>query len=168
MWILGHCFLGGVPVETSDSRCTHLVVEDSVTELPSGLVDQSHCQVVKQEVNLLTLSSRTTTAVSRNTTRIVRMFWTWGSFYNDVGVAAGLPPFSIVQESRWSIMRRMMILSSVDFICRPWLPNSKCWPHGGLTKLWTNQDSSILYTEICQSDTYMYSMSNSYKASFII
>ncbi|KAJ7392798.1 Protein T2 [Desmophyllum pertusum] len=31
------------------SRCTHLVVEDSVTELPSGLLDQSHCQAVKQE-----------------------------------------------------------------------------------------------------------------------
>lgn len=40
---------GGVPVEASDSRCTHLVVEDSVTELPSGLVDESQCQVVKQE-----------------------------------------------------------------------------------------------------------------------
>ena len=61
-------------METSDSRCTHLVVEDSVTELPNGLVDQSSCQVVKQEVNLLTLCSRTTTAVARNTTRIVRMF----------------------------------------------------------------------------------------------
>lgn len=40
---------GGVPVEASDARCTHLVVEDSVTELPSGLLDQSHCQAVKQE-----------------------------------------------------------------------------------------------------------------------
>ena len=46
------CFLGGVPVEASDSRCTHLVVEDSVTELPSGLLDQSHCQAVKQEVSI--------------------------------------------------------------------------------------------------------------------
>ena len=37
-------------MEASDTRCTHLVVEDSVTELPSGLLDQSHCQAVKQEV----------------------------------------------------------------------------------------------------------------------
>ena len=44
-------FLGGVHVEPSDSRCTHLVVEDSVTELPSGLVEQTHCQVVRQEVS---------------------------------------------------------------------------------------------------------------------
>ena len=43
--------VGGVPVEASDARCTHLVVEDSVTELPSGLLDQSHCQAVKQEVS---------------------------------------------------------------------------------------------------------------------
>lgn len=42
---------GGVPVDTSDARCTHLVVEDSVTELPSGLLDQSHFQAVKQEVS---------------------------------------------------------------------------------------------------------------------
>ncbi|XP_073255407.1 protein ECT2-like [Porites lutea] len=40
---------GGVPVEASDPRCTHLVVEDSVKELPSGLLEQSHCQAVKQE-----------------------------------------------------------------------------------------------------------------------
>lgn len=40
---------GGVPVEASDSRCTHLVIEDSVTELPGGLVEQSQCQVVRQE-----------------------------------------------------------------------------------------------------------------------
>jgi len=52
-------------VEASDSRCTHLVVEDSVTELPSGLVDQSHCQVVKQEVCLCVLNSRTATAVEK-------------------------------------------------------------------------------------------------------
>ena len=37
-------------MEASDSRCTHLVIEDSVTELPSGLLDQSRCQVVRQEV----------------------------------------------------------------------------------------------------------------------
>ena len=37
-------------MEASDTRCTHLVVEDSVTELPSGLLDQSHGQAVKQEV----------------------------------------------------------------------------------------------------------------------
>lgn len=54
-----------MPVEASDSRCTHLVVEDSVTELPSGLVDQSQCQVVKQEVYLLVLSSRTAAAVEK-------------------------------------------------------------------------------------------------------
>lgn len=40
---------GGVPVEASDARCTHLVVEDSVTELPNGLLEQSNCQAVKQE-----------------------------------------------------------------------------------------------------------------------
>ena len=38
-------------MEASDTRCTHLVVEDSVKDLPSGLVDQSHCQIVKQEVS---------------------------------------------------------------------------------------------------------------------
>ena len=38
-------------MEPNDTRCTHLVIEDSVTELPSGLVDQTHCQVVKQEVS---------------------------------------------------------------------------------------------------------------------
>ena len=43
-------FSDGVPVEASDSRCTHLVIEDSVTELPGGLVEQSRCQVVRQEV----------------------------------------------------------------------------------------------------------------------
>lgn len=63
-----------MPVEASDSRCTHLVVEDSVTELPSGLVDQSHCQVVKQEVCLLVLNSRAATVVEKNTTRVVRKF----------------------------------------------------------------------------------------------
>ena len=46
-------------MEASDSRCTHLVIEDSVTELPNGLVDESQCQVVKQEVCLLVLNSRT-------------------------------------------------------------------------------------------------------------
>ncbi|XP_078378862.1 protein ECT2-like [Oculina patagonica] len=40
---------GGVHVEPSDTRCTHLVIEDGVTELPSGLIDQTHCQVVRQE-----------------------------------------------------------------------------------------------------------------------
>ncbi|XP_015750170.1 PREDICTED: protein ECT2-like [Acropora digitifera] len=40
---------GGVPVEASDARCTHLVVEDSVQELPSGLVEQTAFQAVKQE-----------------------------------------------------------------------------------------------------------------------
>ena len=38
-------------MEPNDTRCTHLVIEDSVTELPNGLVDQTHCQVVKQEVS---------------------------------------------------------------------------------------------------------------------
>ena len=42
---------GGVPVEASDARCTHLVVEDSVQELPSSLVEQAAFQAVKQEVN---------------------------------------------------------------------------------------------------------------------
>ena len=37
-------------MEASDPRCTHLVVEDSVKELPSGLLEQSHCRAVKQEV----------------------------------------------------------------------------------------------------------------------
>ena len=37
-------------MEASDSRCTHLVIEDSVTDLPGGLVEQSRCQVVRQEV----------------------------------------------------------------------------------------------------------------------
>lgn len=65
-WILWqHYLLGGVPVEASDSRCTHLVVEDSVTELPSGLVDESQCQVVKQEVWLLLLNSRSANAVKK-------------------------------------------------------------------------------------------------------
>lgn len=61
-------------MEASDGRCTHLVVEDSVTELPSGLVDQSQCQVVKQEVCLLVLNSRTATAGEKITTRIVGKF----------------------------------------------------------------------------------------------
>ena len=38
-------------MEASDARCTHLVVEDSVQELPSGLVEQTAFQAVKQEVN---------------------------------------------------------------------------------------------------------------------
>ena len=38
-------------MEASDPRCSHLVVEDSVKELPSGLLEQSHCQAVKQEVS---------------------------------------------------------------------------------------------------------------------
>lgn len=40
---------GGVPVEASDARCTHLVVEDSVTELPSSLLDKAVFQAVRQE-----------------------------------------------------------------------------------------------------------------------
>ncbi|XP_068732920.1 protein ECT2-like [Montipora capricornis] len=40
---------GGVPVEASDTRCTHLVVEDSVTELPSSLLDKAVFQAVRQE-----------------------------------------------------------------------------------------------------------------------
>ena len=54
-----YLFSGGVPVEASDARCTHLVVEDSVTELPNGLLEQSNCQAVKQEVsaNITLLSS---------------------------------------------------------------------------------------------------------------
>ncbi|XP_015752691.1 PREDICTED: protein ECT2-like [Acropora digitifera] len=43
---------GGVPVEASDARCTHLVVEDSVQELPSSLVEQAAFQAVKQENEL--------------------------------------------------------------------------------------------------------------------
>ena len=38
-------------MEASDPNCTHLVVEDSVKELPSGLLEKSHCQAVKQEVS---------------------------------------------------------------------------------------------------------------------
>ena len=45
-------------MEASDPHCTHLVVEDSVKELPSGLLEQSHCQAVKQEVSFKTESSR--------------------------------------------------------------------------------------------------------------
>ncbi len=51
IFILKTFFLGGVHVEPSDTRCTHLVIEDGVTELPSGLIDQTHCQVVRQEVS---------------------------------------------------------------------------------------------------------------------
>ena len=40
-------------MEASDAHCTHLVVEDSVQELPSDLVEQAAFQAVKQEVNAI-------------------------------------------------------------------------------------------------------------------
>ncbi|XP_032231100.2 protein ECT2 [Nematostella vectensis] len=40
---------GGQFEEADNERCTHVVVEDGVKELPSGLVDEKRCFVVKQE-----------------------------------------------------------------------------------------------------------------------
>ena len=43
-------------MEASDARCTHLVVEDSVTELPSSLLDKAVFQAVRQEVSAVILN----------------------------------------------------------------------------------------------------------------